>query len=141
TMITATAASAPAAATRAGPRSTLLAAAVQPKYTVRNSAVGTVTSCVVLTRWADAAAMTSSPVAAIPISSTGDGRPPPALWGPAPLLPAPSRPTRAVSDRAITAAPDRYALTAPSVSSTAAPAATARPAGPIAIASRSASGT
>src|SRR5690242_10523484 len=105
TMITATAASAPAAATRAGPRSTLLAAAVQPRYTVRNSAVGTVTSCVVLTRCADAAAMTSRPVAAIAISSTGDGRPPP-FW-PAPFWLPPSRPARAVSDRAITAAPDR----------------------------------
>ena len=47
--MTATASVAGMATARAGPRSTRAAAVMQPRYTNRNSAVGTATSAAVLT--------------------------------------------------------------------------------------------
>jgi hypothetical protein len=111
---------------RAVPASTRVAAAMLPRYTARNSVVGSATSEDVPTRPRPYSVISTSPVAATANRNTGDRR------GARPGV---------TSWRAITIAPFMYALTAPTVSTMAAAAAAMPPAGPIATVSRLASGT
>lgn len=70
--IASTASEATRAAALAVPHSTLVAAAMLPRYTTRNSVVGSITSEAVLTSLRPSSVMSTSPAAATASRNTGE---------------------------------------------------------------------